>query len=181
MKKYWLRIAALITLALAASTGIVSCSKNYNRCVTDKVITQAELRAIVPFPVVYCADQTYQAVNPAFATDWDNWTDKVISYLGATSVWRAEFDCNRFTTLKLAVISVRYVVDTFHLRRIAQAPAAGEIWYIPARAPVGSSHSAIITLEDSPAGPKIVYRDTYSANELKLTPAEVNSIFFIRF
>ncbi len=184
MKKRYLKWSLVAALFLSMTVWIASCSKNYNKCVTPQVLTGAEVRALFPGKIVNLGDTSYQVVNSGFASDWDSWTDRTIMYLGATPVWRTQFDCNRFTSIKLAVMSVRFIVDTFHDSNVAQAPAAGEIWYIPDVAPngfKGAGHSSIVTIESGTTGPRLVYRDIYSATELKMSQREIQSIYFIRF
>lgn len=149
------------------------------KCTTDRTFSQAELRNFFPGKVIICGDSSYAEVNPAFSEKWHSYTSRVMDILGMSPNWSQQFDCNRFTLVKLAVIHIRFLVDTWHARNPVQSPAAGEIWYIPDNQPLGqvNGHSTIVTIE----GGRKVYRDIYSSKILTLSPFEESSIWMIKF
>lgn len=99
--------------------------------------------------------------------------------LGMAPNWSNQFDCNRFALVKLTVIHVRYLVDTWHARNPAQAPAAGEVWYLPdANRATGIRHAIVVAIE---TGGRKVYRDIYSSKEVRLSQTEEESIGLVKF
>jgi hypothetical protein len=96
--------------------------------------------------------------------------------LGMAANWTEQFDCNRFATIKVAVMHVRYLVDTWLDRKPASAPAVGEFYYNIGGVE-GRGHAIIVTIENG----KKTYRDVYSSKELTLTTEEEASVLYIKF
>ena len=150
------------------------------KCTTGKTLTQVEIRNLFPRAPVIFGDTSYAEVNPAFSEKWHSYTSKVMDVLGMAPNWSQQFDCNRFALVKLAVIHIRFLVDTWHSRNPGQAPAAGELWYTPDLQPSGGQkvgHAILVTIE----GGRKVYRDIYSSKELTLSSSEENSIWMVKF
>ncbi len=152
-------------------------------CTTGRVLTAAQVRALFPGQTVICGDQSYAEVNPAFAPKWHDYTGSVMSLLGMSAKWSTTFDCNRFANVKLTVIHVRYLVDTWNERKPGQAPAAAEFWYIPDASkpdPVTGArvgHAIVVTIE----GGAVTFRDIYTARALTLSATERRSAMLIKF
>lgn len=180
LRRYFLLALAAVTLAFG---GVAACSQfaDSTPATTSVVLTQAQLRAHFPGQSVIVGDTSYVEVNPAFAAKWHDYTGSVMNLLGMASNWSAQFDCNRFANVKLAVIHIRFLVDTWHARNPGQGPACGEYWYLPANLPLVNGqrqgHAILVTIE----GGRRVFRDIYSSRELALSPAEVQSAFLIKF
>lgn len=178
MKKS-IKIALFLVALLVLPFGCSQFSDS-TKCTGPRSYTQAEVRAMFnPLTLVLMGDANYAEVNPEFAGPWHDYTNKVMNLLGMAPNWNQQFDCNRFALMKLAVIHVRFLVDTWHSRNPAQAPAAGEIWYTPdSTRAAGIRHAIIVTIE---TGGRKVYRDIYSAKELRLTQTEEDSIGMVKF
>jgi hypothetical protein len=143
---------------------------------TTKVISNEDVRALFPGHFVYCGDASYAEVNPAFAEKWHSYMGKVMDLLGMATNWSNQFDCNRFANVKLAVIHVRFLVDTWHKRNPGQGPAAAEFWYLVG-GQAGQGHAIIATIENG----QVAFRDIYSSKVLNLTQEEKDSAFLIKF
>lgn len=179
--RYLVPFSPLVVLALT----IAACSQfaDSTPCTTGRTYTAAEVRALFPGQAVICGDTTYAEVNPAFAPKWHDYTGSVMSLLGMSSNWSTTFDCNRFANVKLAVIHVRYLVDTWNARKPSQGPAAGEYWYRPdagkpdAATGLKPGHAILVTIE----GGAVTFRDIYSPRALTLSAVERRSAMLIKF
>ena len=154
------------------------------KCTTEVTLTVPQLRTYFPNHIVIVGDTTYAEVNPLFAPKWHDYTGRVMSLLGMSPNWSQQFDCNRFANVKLAVIHVRFLVDTWHARKPGASPAVAEFWYTPHATPGGIAynrgkpgHAILVTIE----GGKRVFRDIYSAKTLNLTQHEVDSAYLVKF
>lgn len=180
-----LRLRLLLTAALAFVLAVGACSQFPDSvpCTTGKVYTRFDIIAMFPNKYVLMADESYAEVNPAFAAQWHKYANSVMDLLGMTPNWSSQFDCNRFALVKLAVIHVRYLVDTWHKRAPSQAVAAGECWYFPENGKpdpttgLKPGHAIVVTIENG--GP--AFRDIYTDRQLFLTPQERASIFLLKF
>ena len=153
-------------------------------CTTSTVYTAAQIRGFFPNHSVIQGDISYAEVNPAFAPKWHDYMGKVMSLLGMAANWTNQFDCNRFANVKLAVIHIRFLVDTWHKRQPGTSPAAGEFWFIPGAIPGGwlanlgrPGHAIVVTIE----GGQKTFRDIYTERALTLTAAEQESAYLIKF
>lgn len=181
------RRSLLFTLAALPLAWLVKgCSQlpDSTKCVTDRVHSRNELASFYPGKYVICGDTSYSEVNPAFAEKWHSYTSKVMNLLGMSPTWSEQFDCNRFANVKLTVIHIRFLVDTWHARQPGAGAAAGEAWYIPNAVPGGQilnagrpAHAIIATIE----GGQRMFRDIYTSKTITLTQAEYDSIFLLKF
>lgn len=183
-RRTWLTI--LLTVLAFSPWLLNSCSQFADsvKCTTEVTLTVQQIRAHFPHNYVVVGDSVYAEVNPEFAPKWHDYTGRVMNLLGMSPKWNERFDCNRFATVKQAVIYVRFLVDTWHSWKPGTSPASGEYWYTPNAAPGGISanfgrpgHAIIVTIE----GGKKVFRDIYSARELPLTQAEQDSAYLVKF
>jgi len=112
---------SLALSALLLSFAIWGCSQFADSipATTQKVLTRIEVLDHFPGKFVIFGDATYAEVNPAFAERWHSYTAKVMDLLGMSSNWTEQFDCNRFANVKLAVIHIRFLVDTWLARNPA--------------------------------------------------------------
>lgn len=170
-------------LAVLILSSFWGCSQfsDSTKVTTGRSFTQSEVRAhFSPLTLVLMADSSYAEVNSEFANgEWHSYTNKVMDLLGMAPNWSNQFDCNRFALVKLTVIHVRYLVDTWHARNPAQAPAAGEVWYLPDTNRVtGIRHAIVVAIE---TGGRKVYRDIYSSKEVRLSQTEEESIGLVKF
>ncbi len=175
----------LVGLVVISLSGVALSSQfsDHPKCTTDKILTAPEVRARFPGQWVICGDDSYAEVNPAFASKWHDYMGKVMYLLGSTTSWSERLDCNRFVTIKLAVIYLRYLVDTWHQNGAAQSPAVGEFWYTPDNGEPDAvtkrkpTHAVIVDIE----GGLVSFRDIYTEHLLLLSPAERASAFLIKF
>lgn len=175
LRRRWLWLLAILVLIAVGCSQLSDSVKP----TTDKVYTGAQVRAMFPtLNGVLLADETYAEVNPEYAQSWHDTTGRVMSFLGMSAQWSQTFDCNRFVNVKLAVIHVRYLVNTWHARKPSQSAAAGEVWYVAqGTGGLRGSHATVVTIE---AG-KPVFRDVYSSRVLPLTQDEIATINLIKF
>jgi hypothetical protein len=179
-------ILCLVVALLLSATAFWGCSQfgDSIKATTGVVHTGAHVASFFPGKTVLLGDASYAEVNPAFAPKWHSYTASVMDMLGMATNWSAQFDCNRFANVKLAVIHVRFLVDTWHARAPGQGPAVAEYWYTPNAVYGGAAanqgrptHAILVTIE----GGRRVFRDIYTSNALTLTAFETESAFLVKF
>lgn len=180
-RRFLLIAFACVTIPLGLLVKGCSQFADSSPATIGPVITAQQVVAFFPGKTVIVGDQTYAEVNPAFSPKWHDYTASVMSMLGMSTKWSEQFDCNRFANVKLAVIHVRFLVDTWNARQPGQGPAAGEFWYLPDGLPLVNGarqgHAILVTIE----GGRRVFRDIYSSRELTLSIVEQQSVYLIKF
>lgn len=177
-----LSFAALLTAVLL----LASCSKepasNLSTPITagrtiQASFLQAELigaygsNNVGAFPQT--PDTSYAAVNSAWLRDFYTRWRADLHRKGVVK-WDPKFDCNRFAASFAASAQIEYFTATFHARNAAEALAVGEIWY---DREAGGAHAIVIAHTER--GP--IFIEPQSGLELRLSSAEVASIYFKRF
>jgi hypothetical protein len=135
---------------------------------TGRVLTGAEVRAVVPGAIV--GDDRYAEVNSAWLPEWYRVFRAQLFKLGIVQ-WDERFDCNRIADFYSNLAQAFFSVEMFHSRTPAQALALGPFWYV--RADGKGAHAVIQALTERGR----VFIDPQTGRELDLKPDERQSAY----
>lgn len=164
--------AALLAAAAGWSSGCASAPMAMSRSspapATGKVLSSAQLRAVVPGAIV--GENNYAEVNSAWLPGWYRLFRAKLFQIGIVK-WDERFDCNRIAEFYSNLAQAFFSVGMFHSESPAQALALGPIWY--ERADGKGRHAIIQALTERGR----VFIDPQTGLEMDLAPGERQSAY----
>lgn len=134
--------------------------------VTGRVLTGAELRAVVPGAIL--GENFYAEVNSAWLPEWYPVFRRQLFRVGIVH-WDGRFDCNRFADFYSNLAQAFFSTQMFHSETPAQALALGPFWYV--RGDGQGRHAVIQALTERGR----LFIDPQTGREIELTPGERQS------
>lgn len=142
-----------------------------------QIISNNDLRTIllkhgIDMRHVYAADATYALVSPKWVEKtFFPWWRSLRFAFGLTS-WERKNDCDNFARAAAAAMHDCHALTE---EGEADAPAAGEVWYITKEG-TGHAINVIITADQG-----LLFFEPQSGAQKKLTEGEIKSCYYVRF
>ena len=164
------RLLPLLLVAILA--GFFACSRNPEKLPASTAIVYSndQVRQQVPFAV--CGDTAYAQVNSVWLKEFYPDFRAELFRQGVVK-WDERFDCNHFATYYAALAQTRFYLASWGSSTTAQSLAVGTFWY---QAPRGG-HAIIVAITERGR----IFIEPQTGEEVKLTPAQIDSAFFRLF